>query len=367
MTKLSKNDDLPYWVGFSLISNLGPKNWQRIIRYFPDLKTAWQAEVKEIIKAGLNEKLANEIHSKRLEIEPDLEWQKLIDQKIKVTTCLDEQYPKLLKEIYDPPPLLYYRGNFNLNQDFCLAVVGSRRIGNYGKQVTEELVGQLSQRGLTIVSGLALGVDACAHQAAINNHGKTVAVLGSGLQRIYPASNTKLAEQIINRNGAIISEFPLGTLPLKYNFPRRNRIISGLSLGVLITQAKEKSGALITADYALEHNREVFAVPGNIFQEGSFGPHRLIKAGAKLVETAQDILEVLNLESIKELKIANQVLPTNSTEEKIIEILKTEQMHIDKIARYARLDISIINATLSVMEMKGLIKHLGGSNYAKTR
>ena len=364
--QMSKNH-LKHWLAFNQITAIGPIRWQRLLDYFSNLEHAWQAGNMELIKAGLEPKIVDELMKKRPQINPDFELEKVEKLKINLLTILDDNYPKLLKEIYAPPPLLYYFGNLDLNNDFPLAVVGSRKISSYGKQVTQQLVNGLTTSGLTIISGLALGVDACAHQAAIESSGKTIAVLGSGLNQIYPASNHQIAQKITNLGGAIISEFPLGMPPLKYNFPQRNRIISGLSLGTLVIEAGEKSGALITARYALEQNREVFAVPGNIYNQGSFGTNKLIKMGAKLVTEVGDILETLNLEQAQNFKAAKKVMPDNETEKILLKLLNDQPIHVDKLSQCARLDISIINSTLSIMEMKGMVKNLGNQVYAKTR
>lgn len=361
------SSQIKYWLAFNQINPIGPIRHQRLLDYFGDLKDAWQAPRQELIQAGIEPKIVDEVVDLMSNIDSDQELEKIKELKINLVTILDENYPKLLKEIYAPPPLLYYFGAIDLNNDFPLAVVGSRKISSYGKQITQDIVSQLAQAGLTIISGLALGIDGLAHQATLDCQGKTLAVLGSGLDKIYPASNRKLAEKIIAGSGSLISEFPLGMPPLKYNFPQRNRIISGLALGVLITEAGSKSGALITANHALEQNREVYAVPGNIYQPGSQGTNQLIKAGAKMVTSATDILELLNLENVQAFKDIKQVLPDNEMEKILLEIISFEPIHIDKLAKSARLDISVINSTLAMLEMKGAIKNLGGQKYVKAR
>lgn len=365
-TQLPKTE-LKYWLAFNQISAIGPIRWQRLLRYFPDLKTAWLAPSNELIRAGIEPKITDEVIEEKSKINPDLGLEKLVELDAKIITILDPNYPKLLKEIYAPPPLLYYLGQLDLNNDFPLAVVGTRKISDYGQQVTQQIVSELAQSGLTIISGLALGIDACAHQAAIDVNGKTIAVLGSGIDQIYPAANRRTAQEIIENNGAIITEFPLGMPPLKHNFPQRNRIISGLSLGTLVTEAGEKSGALITARYSLDQNREVFAIPGSIYNQGSFGPNKLIKMGAKTVTESDDILETLNLEQANDFKAAKETVPGNETEQKLLELLKNEPIHVDKLSQSAKLDISVINSTLSVMEMKGMVRNLGNQKYVKSR
>jgi len=362
---LEKNE-LKYWLAFNQISTVGPRRWQKLLDYFGELKNAWMAPRNELFKAGMEEKITDELINQRSKINPEAELEKLQKTSGQAVTILDETYPGLLKEIYSPPPLLYCLGRLDLNGDFPLAVVGSRKISDYGKAVTEQIVNELAGSGLTIVSGMAIGVDAVAHQTALKAGGKTVAVLGSGINQIYPATNRNLARQIIESGGAIISEFPLGTPPYKSNFPQRNRIISGLSLGVLVTEATEDSGALITTKYALDQNREIFAVPGDIFRLSAGGPNKLIKLGAKAVTSADEILETLNLQQAKNFKAAQAVAPAAENEKKLL-VLMDSPIHVDNLARKSRLDISIINSTLAIMEMKGLIKNLGGQLYVKAR
>jgi DNA processing protein len=281
---------------------------------------------------------------------------------VKKITFEDDNYPKLLREIYNPPKELYFWGELKTEEYYPLAVVGTRKISSYGKQVTIDLVKKLTQYGLTIISGLALGVDGLAHQVCLENKGRTIAVLGSGLNHIYPAVHKKLAEKIVKNNGAVITEYPPETKPAKWNFPNRNRIIAGLALGVLVIEAPEGSGALITARYALEFNREVFAVPGSIYHKNSFGTNQLIKLGAKLVNTAEDILEAFNLELIYERK--KEIKPASPEEKIIIEILKEKPLHIDEIIKRSKLKAPIVSSTLSLMEISGKIKHLGGNYYS---
>ena len=270
----------------------------------------------------------------------------------------------MLKEIYNPPALLYYKGNLE-NIDLSIAVVGTRKISNYGKQVTPMIVKPLAENKVVIVSGLAYGVDSLAHQATVEVKGRTIAVLGSGLDRqsIYPSSNRHLADKIIGYDGAVISEYPMGTLPFKGNFPSRNRIIAGLSLGILVIEGSEDSGSLITAQLGLEQNRDVFAVPGNIYQDSSKGPNKLLKMGAKPVLSAQDILEELDFKQIVKYHKPHNVSPENDQEKLILEKLNGEPLHIDKITQATGLSHSLVSSTLALMEMKGLVKNLGGMNY----
>lgn len=276
----------------------------------------------------------------------------------------DAHYPARLKQIHKPP-LLYVRGEMTDPDEPCFAVVGTRAPTPYGKQIVGELVEPLARAGLTIVSGLALGIDALAHEAALRAGGRTIAVLGGGADddSIYPVANRNLAFRIIKEGGAVISEFPPGTESFKSNFPQRNRIISGLSIGVLIIEAKEGSGSLITARAALDQNREVFAVPGDITRQTSVGPNNLIKMGARPVTTASDILEALGLENLKEAAVARTVHPDSKEEAALLPHLSREPVHIDELVRASGLPVATVGSALTLMEIKGKIRHLGGMNY----
>ena len=361
-----KDDELQYWLAINRLGKFGGARFKRLYSYFPDLKTMWhEATLSDLLDARLEEKIAEEFFIKKKEIEPRHELELLRQHKIKVTTILDDDYPKLLKEIFNPPPLLFYLGEITNINDCAIAVVGTRKVSSYGKQMTDAIIADLAPHHIIIVSGLALGVDAEAHLSAIEHKTPTVAVLGSGLDRasIYPSSNRYLADQIIAHDGLLVSEFPIGTMPFKQNFPARNRIISGLSLGTLVIEAGEISGALITAAFALEQNREVFAVPGNVTSPNSFGANKLIKQGAQVVTGAADILEVLNLRQLVEFKENAKILPESPEEEKIFKALTIEPRHIDALVKLTKLAPPILNATLTLMELKGKVKNLGNQNY----
>lgn len=285
-------------------------------------------------------------------------------EEIKTIALNDKNYPKLLKEIKNPPGVLYYRGEI-LPEENCFAIVGTRRYSPYGKQVALEMAGDLAETGLIIVSGLAPGIDTFAHTAAVERNKRTIAVLGTGLDEksIYPQSNLKLAQRILETGGCLISEYPPGTPGSQFSFPQRNRIISGLSLGVLVVEAKEKSGALITAEWARKQRRKVFAVPGPIHSSNSKGPHKLIKQGAKLVEHTNDILKELNLPQASTITVL--VENERSEEENLIlKILKEEALYIDKIIEKTKLPASTIASTLAILEIKSKVRNLGNNVYA---
>ena len=362
-------NDLKYWLALSQFYKFGPAKFKKLKNYFSDIESAYKASLKDYLRAGLEESLAEEFIIFKQQIEPNKLLEKLNKEKLNVLTIEDPAYPKLLKQIYDPPFILYYRGRIEAFNGFLLAVVGARKYSAYGRQVTEKLVKELTLNNLTIVSGLALGIDALAHAAAIEAGGKTVAVLGSGLdqQNIYPWQNRYLADKIQAHGGLILSEYPIGTMPLKHHFPQRNRIISGLSSATLVIEAGEKSGALITAFHALEQNREVFAVPGSIYSGASEGTNRLIAMGAKLVTGAKDIIETLNLTEAAGYIANKKIIPETAEEELILSQLSYEPLHIDELKQLTKLDISVINSTLTVMEMKGLVKNLCNLRYVLAR
>ena len=288
-------------------------------------------------------------------------------EEIKTININDENYPKLLKEIEDSPEVLFYRGELKPEEN-CFAVVGTRMASSYGKQVALEIAGDLAEAGLTIVSGLAPGIDTFCHQATLERNKRTIAVLGTGVDKksIYPQSNLKLAEKILKTGGALISEYPPGTPGSKFTFPQRNRIISGLSLGVLVVEAKQKSGALITAHHAFSQNRKVFAVPGPIHSSNSKGPHYLIKKGAKLAENANDILRELNL-PFPRFHLGKEIKGENEGENLILGVLKEGALDVDKIIEKTKLSAAAAASTLAILEIKGKVRNLGGNIFALSR
>jgi DNA processing protein len=284
-------------------------------------------------------------------------------EKIKKISIEDKNYPILLKKIKNPPKALYFRGEISFN-DSCFAIVGSRRFSPYGKQVALDIAGDLAEAGFIVVSGFAPGIDTFAHSAVLEREKRTIAVLGTGLdeESIYPRSNLKLTEKIIEKGGALISEYPPGTRGNHFTFPQRNRIISGLSLGVLVVEAKEKSGALITASFAFSQKRKVFAVPGSVYSSNSRGCHCLIKRGAKLIENAQDILQEFNLSGKKNNKEKFQ--GENKEENIILKTLLEGSLHIDEIIKKTKLEVSVVNKTLTLLEIKNKVRNLGSNIYA---
>jgi DNA processing protein len=358
-------EDVKYWVGFSSVPGIGRVRLGQLESHFGDLGRAWRASPGELKRAGLDNQAMRAVTAWRDKIDPDLEMEKIDRLSVRVFTCNDEEYPRRLKEIYDFPPVLYVRGTL-LPDEWCVAVVGTRRATVYGRQVTEEMTADLARCQITIVSGLARGVDTVAHRAALEAGGRTLAVFACGLDMVYPPENEKLARDIMER-GAIISEYPLGTRPRAENFPRRNRILSGLSLGVLVTEAGETSGALITAGNAIEQNREVFAVPGSVLSPASRGTNRLIQEGAKLVRGYTDVLEELNLTTVARQMEMREVLPESATEAVLLKELGAEPAHIDEVCRRSGLPAATVSGALAMMELKGLVRQVGAMNYVLAR
>ncbi len=358
--------DKRYWIGFNLIKGIGAVRMQALIQHFGDLEVAWKAVPADLAQAGLNLKLIERIIQARANIDLERLWAKIEAQGIKILTWEDESYPQRLKEIEQPPPVLYLRGDYLPDDLFAVAIVGTRRVTPYGRQITEELSAFLAAQGITIVSGLARGVDAIAHQTALKAGGRTIGVLGSGVDKIYPPEHRALAEQMIER-GALISDYAPGTPPDASNFPPRNRIISGLSLAVVVVEAGETSGALITAEFAAEQGREIFAVPGSILAPQSKGTNKLIQNGALPLLCVDDLMQALDLTRVGEHKAARKIIPTDETEARLMNVLGDEPLHVDEIRNQTELPIEKVSAALALMELKGMVRQVGGMNYVAVR
>jgi DNA processing protein len=368
---MASADELKYWVAFSRIPGVGRIRLAQLKGYFGSLREAWKAPESQLKQTGLDSRTVAALSALRPGISPDAEVDKLKRHKVDALVCDDPLYPARLREIYDYPPVLYVRGVLPAQDEACLAIVGTRRPTIYGRQVTEEIVGDLARSNVAIISGLARGIDSVAHRTALDAGGVTVAVFGSGLDIVYPAENAKLAQAILER-GALVSEYPLGVKPKPEYFPLRNRIMSGLSLGVLVVEAGEKSGALITAHQAVEQNREVFAVPGSILSPASQGTNRLIQEGAKLVRSYTDILEELNLTIVVQQAKIEGFFPaeqsaTCTSESAILRQLSSEPNHIDEICRRSGLPMPEVSSTLAVLELKGVARQVGNMNYVLVR
>ena len=368
MNKLKEvGKEKSYWILWNqFYAQIGPIRFDQLLKAFGSAEKAWRAPAEQFSRLGWG---PNELEllkeRENLVVEPILDI--VIKYNADLITLEEENYPKNLLQIPAPPPLIYVRGELLSQDSLSLAVVGSRRATNYGKEVVRALVPDLAAAGLTIVSGLALGIDAEAHRAALAAGGRTIAVLACGIDQIYPPSNVSIAQEMLESGkGAIITEFPPKTPTYPANFPIRNRIISGISLGTLVIEAAEGSGTFHTVASALDQGREVFAVPGSIFSPYSAGTAKLIEKGAKPVTRAEDILEELQLENQLQTKQARETLPPDPEEEQILVILGANELHMDEIFRQSDLDTAKVSSLLTLMEMKGLVRNLGGGIYQAT-
>ena len=360
-------DVTKYWVALHRVPNLGAVKFRLLESHFGTLDQAWTAAAGELKAAGLDNRTAQYIVSHRDGISPDGEMEKLQRAGVKVINWHHPMYPPRLKEIYDPLPMLYMRGEVLPEDERSVAVVGTRKATAYGREVAGTLAGDLARNGVPVVSGLARGIDAISHRAALDAGGRTIAVFGSGLDIVYPSEHARLAREI-EASGALLSEHPLGAKPNAAHFPRRNRIISGMTLGTLVIEAGKESGALITVRWALEQNREVFCVLGSIFSPASRGTNSLIQEGAKLVMNCEDILEELNLTVVAhQIEMRGILEPQDDTEAQLLNYVSHDPIHIDEIRRHAELHITAVSSALALMELKGLIKQVGGMHYVRVR
>jgi DNA processing protein len=357
--------DTKYWLGFSLVPEIGPKRLKLLLNAFDSLVAAWNAREFHLREAGLEEMPTANLLRIRSQIDLEAEMVKVERVGARLLTLADDNYPALLRELPDAPVVLYLRGTLLPQDELALAIVGTRKATTYGRDAAAYLAGQLARQGVTILSGLAHGIDAAAHKGALESGGRTIAVFGCGIDQIYPPDHRELALQIAG-NGALISEFPIGSKPEARNFPRRNRVISGLSLGVLVAEAPEQSGAIITATIAAEQGREIFAVPGNIFSPANRGTNRLIQDGAKLVIGVEDILDELDIahRNVQTKTVTERIAPASTTEAKLLQHLSPDPLHIDDLARLCGLPITTVTSTLTLLELKGLARSVGHMQYS---
>lgn len=359
--------DVRYWVGFNRVYGVGPTKVRALIDHFGDLEAAWNAGPSDLKEAGLDRRAIESLLNTRVKLDLDREVDRVHKAGARIVSWDDPDYPPLLKNLPDAPPVLYLKGQMNTaDREWTVAVVGTRRATAYGRQAAETLATDLVRNGITVVSGLARGIDACAHEAALKAGGRTLGVLACGIDQVYPPEHARLAARIVEQ-GALLTEAACGSPPEAGNFPARNRIISGLSLGTVVVEAGETSGALITADRALEQGREVFAVPGNIFARSSQGTNRLLKEGATLVTSVQDVLEALNLNMITAHSEARAVIPEDATEAKVLSLLSNDPTHIDDIVRESNLPVAQVSSTLALMELKGIVRQVAGMQYVVAR
>ena len=364
-------DQIQYWVALNRVPHLGTVRFGRLEAYFVGLENAWNADLGQLKSAGIEPRVAREMISARSRVFPDDEMERLGQAGVIAINWHHPDYPSRLKEISNPPPVLYYKGTLFPSDERSVAVVGTRSPTTCGREVAATLTSDLARSGITIVSGMALGIDGIAHHSALDQGARTIALLAGGLDIIYPREHTRLFHQI-QENGAVISEIPLGVRPDSRSFPRRNRLISGISLGTLVVEAGKNSGARWTVRHALEQDREVFCVPGSIYSPASELTNRLIQDGAKLVLNHNDVLEELNLSAVAhqmELRLAPEPpeVAIDDDENKLLAHLENEPLHIDEIRRRAGMPITQVSGLLTMLEIKKLVKPVGCMHYVMIR
>ena len=361
-------DDLKYRVAFARVSAVGSTRTRLLEKHFGSLEAAWEAPAGELRAAGLGPAAVSAIATVRGRVDPQEEMDRLARLGVQPLTWHDPAYPQLLRNIYDPPPVLFAKGSLGPPDERLVTVVGTRNPTAYGREAAHHLAADLARNGVTIASGLARGIDAAAHRSALEQGGRTLAVLGSGLDIVYPPEHVGLAEQIA-RSGAVLSEYPMGTRPDSRHFPRRNRLLSGLSMGILVVEAGEGSGALWTVRHALEQGREVFCVPGSIYSPASKVTNQLIQEGAKLVTQVEDVLEELNLSMLASEQLPLPGLPATEEPEEaaLLGALEFEPQHVDDLSRRCGLPIPVVTSTLALLEIKGLVRLTGRMSYARAR
>ena len=356
-----------YWLALSLIQGIGSTLMKRLLERFTTPEEVFRAPHDALLEIeGLSQRVAKEIRNGPCTERVDRELALVNEVGAWLLTLDDPRYPRRLKEIYDPPPVLYVRGEVKESDSLAVAIVGSRKTTPYGRWITEKIARDLAKQGVTIVSGMARGIDSLAHWGAISAGHRTIAVLGCGVDVIYPRENRPLLSKIIEQ-GAVISEFPIRCPPEAGHFPKRNRIISGLAMGVIVIEAGEKSGSLLTAGYALEQGRDVFAVPGNVGASGSRGTNQLIKEGAKVVLSSQDILEEIIPQWSREEERDPEEPKNDLTdaERRICDLLGGTPLHIDAIIRESGLDAGKASSVLLNLELKGLIAQWPGKCFTR--
>jgi DNA processing protein len=365
-----------FWLALNMVPGVGPGTFRKLLNHFGAPEQALSAPLAALLAVpGMHERVARAIVDAQWAERVERECETITAQQIQILTWDDDEYPPRLRAIFDPPPVLYARGRLDCLRDILIAIVGSRRATSYGRSVAETLSRELAVKGVGIVSGLARGIDSAAHHGALKGGGKTIAVLGCGVDVVYPPEHDRLAAAICE-HGVLLSEFPLRTPPDRGNFPARNRIISGISLGTVVVEADLRSGALITADMALEQGRDVFAVPGNITSPSSRGANRLLKQGAQLVEHADDILHALSVEIGQQISAAQPELPfqapappswsLTADEQRLYDLLSpSHPLHIDALTNQADLPSGVVSATLMMLEMKGAVKQQAGKMFVR--
>ncbi|XWX04846.1 DNA-processing protein DprA [Aggregatilineales bacterium SYSU G02658] len=379
-----QNPQHPYWLALSLVKGLGYRHLLRLVEAFGSPKAAWEAPPSLLDEIEASPTLKDGLLSARRKLDLDQEMARVQAAQAYLLTFDDPQYPANLKTIDAPPPVLYVRGELRSEDELAITVVGTRSASSYGREATFRLARELAIHGVTVVSGLAYGVDSAAHHGALAGSGRTIAVFGCGIDRVYPTGNAALAEEILDkRAGAWITEFPIGTPPSGSNFPRRNRTMAGLARAVLVTEAPEGSGALLTADAALEQGRDVFALPSNILNRSGAGTNHLIQDGARLITSVEDILDELQIKlRPRSRKPAAAVQPTaaeppqpqppadvpplNTVEKRLMELLTPQPCHIDDLIRRSHLRADEVISAMTLLELKGLASMVGPMQYCRS-
>jgi DNA processing protein len=379
------NPQHPYWLALSLVKGLGYRHLLRLVQAFGSPKAAWEAPPSMLDEIEASPALKEALLAARRSLDLAKEWARVESAQAQLITLDDPHYPANLRTSDAPPPVLYVRGELRAEDELAITIVGTRSASNYGREATFRLARELAMRGVTIISGLAHGIDSAAHHGALAGSGRTIAVFGCGIDRIYPPSNTSLAEEILNkRAGAWITEFPIGTPPSGSNFPRRNRTLAALSRAVLVTEAPEGSGALLTADAALEQGRDVFALPSNILNRSGAGTNHLIQDGARLITSVEDILDELHITPTPRPRKTTVVPPPvkqpdppapppaepppdlSAVETQLMALLTTSPRHIDDLIRQSRLRADEVISAMTLLELKGLASMIGPMQYCRS-
>ncbi|MYD11055.1 MAG: DNA-protecting protein DprA [Chloroflexi bacterium] len=362
------NEHQQFWLGLHLIPNFGIAKLSRLLTNFGSAEELWRESDASVMRLSLPPALLSQFCAARRKIDVAHEMDRVMQAGASLITLEDETYPRLLRSLPDRPILLYRRGAQALGNESALAIVGTRKASRYGMDVAYQLSSQLARQGVTIISGMAHGIDAAAHRGALEAGGNTIAVVATGIDRVYPRENADLAKDIAAQ-GAIITEMPLTSAPLGKNFPQRNRIISGLSLGVLVAEAPIKSGALNTVSHAIDQGRDVFAVPHNIFSLSGGGGNILIQEGAKLVAGVEDILDELQVThlEVETRSRAQEIQPANDAEQAVLQQLSADPVHVDLIVRQTELPTATVTSTLTMLELKGLAESAGPMQYCRAR
>ncbi len=372
----STDPELKYWVAIHRVYGIGPARFRQLLRHFGSMDAAWSAPFSGLVSAGIGQENARSLEGLRSKSDPDREMETLERLGISAVRLDSPAYPKSLAETYDPPPVLYYRGRLAETEPAAVAVVGSRRCTAYGREMAKRIATGLVESDVAVFSGLARGIDGTAHRATLEAGGRTVAVVGGGLDSTYPSEHEQMAQEIVAKDGAVVSEYPVGVRPKPEHFPRRNRVISGLTRGVIVVEATRKSGAMLTVKWALEQDREVFAVPGSALSVNSEGPNWLIQQGAKLTTSHLDVLEEMHIQPLVqesagvnnestqgELGVDSLAHTNNGTdsEYRVYEFLASAgaPCHVDEIARDLGIRIADVTSALSILSLKGLVDEVG--------